>query len=148
MIWTRAAHQSAKFQTIDCSCEVSPGEMCFLIGLFYWKYIKFRLRIYTDELCLMALKSDAKFKEQLIYWFNTNKNMVNVDLSTRISQNLHFDWFLFCKKYNVRPKKVQRSYFSWYWRLIQSLMEQFLQIFTRTLQILKIGTLIASFYPK
>ena len=25
MIWTKGAHQSAKFQTFDCSCKISPN---------------------------------------------------------------------------------------------------------------------------
>ena len=24
MIWTKGAHQSAQFQTFDCSCKISP----------------------------------------------------------------------------------------------------------------------------
>ena len=69
----------------------------------------------------MTLKSDAKFEEQLVYCFKNDKNLVNFDLSTRNSQNFHFDWFLLCKVYNVWPKKVQRNYLSWHWRVMQNL---------------------------
>ena len=49
----------------------------------------------------MTLKSDAKFEENLIYYFKNEKNLVNFDLSTRNSQNFYFDWFLLCNVYNV-----------------------------------------------
>ena len=54
--------------------------------------------------------------------------------------------------------KVKRSYISWQSRLMQHLIENWLvlsqmtwgiqEIFTRTLESLKIGTLMGSFYPK
>ena len=36
-------------------------------------------------------------------------------------KNLHFGWSLLCKVYNVWPNKVQRSYLSWHWRVMQNL---------------------------
>ena len=69
----------------------------------------------------MTLKIDAKFEEKLICCFKNDKNLVNFDPSTRKSQNLHFHWFLLCKVFNVWPEKVQRSYLSWHWRVIQNL---------------------------
>ena len=59
MIWTKGAHQSAKFQTFDCSRKISP--------------------------------------------------------------NLYFDRLLLLKVYKISAKKVQRSYVSWYWRVMQNL---------------------------
>ena len=53
----------------------------------------------------MTLKSDAKFEEKMICCFKNNKNLLNFDLSTRNSQNFHFNWVLLCKVYNVWPKK-------------------------------------------
>ena len=71
---------------------------------------------------------------------------------------LHFDWFLLCKVFNVWPKKVQRSYLSWHWRVIQNLKKNWLvvwkmtsgiwQIFTRTLESVKIGTFMGPFCQK
>ena len=49
----------------------------------------------------MALKNDAKFEEIMICCFKNNKNLMTCDLSTQNSQNLHFDWLLLCKVYNV-----------------------------------------------
>ena len=44
MIWTKGAHQSAKFQTFNYSCKFH--QICTLIGSFCWKYIKFQLKKY------------------------------------------------------------------------------------------------------
>ena len=41
----------------------------------------------------MTLKSDEKFEKKLIC-FKNNNNLASFDLSTRNSQNFHFDWFL------------------------------------------------------
>ena len=35
-------------------------------------------------------------------------------------KNLHFDWSLLCKVYNVWPEQVQKSYISWLWRVMQN----------------------------
>ena len=43
----------------------------------------------------MTLKSDSKFEKKLICCFKTDKNLVNLELSTQNSQNFHFDWLLF-----------------------------------------------------
>ena len=61
------------------------------------------------EICLMIPKSGAKFEEKLIFYFKNDKNLVNFDLTTKSLKNLHFDWSLLNKVYNVSPKKVQRS---------------------------------------
>ena len=71
----------------------------------------------------MTLKSDAKFEEKLICCFRNDKNLVNFDLSTQNSQNVHFDWFLLREVYNVLPKNVLRSCISWHWRVMQNLMK-------------------------
>ena len=59
------------------------------------------------------------------------KNWFVISKMTRISiiltrvlkslKHLHFDWFLFCKVFNVWPKKVQRSHLSWHWRVVENL---------------------------
>ena len=38
----------------------------------------------------MALKSDTKFEEKLIFYFKNEKTLVNFDLNTQNSQNSHF----------------------------------------------------------
>ena len=157
MIWTKGAHQSAKFQTFNCSRKVSPN--LYFDRLLLLKVYKILVKkVYTKELCLMTLKIDAKFEENLICCFKNDRNLLNFDPSTRSLKNLHFRWFLLCKVFNVWPKKVQRSYLSWYSRVMQNLRKNWLvvwkmtwgtwQIFTRALESLKIGTLMESFNPK
>ena len=73
-------------------------------------------------------------------------------------KNLHFNGLLLPKYIMFELRKVQRSNFWWHWRLMQNLKENWLvlpkmtwriwQTFTRALESLKIGTFMASFYPK
>ena len=116
MIWTKGAHQSAKFQTFDCSRKISPN-LYFDRLLLLKVYKILAKKVYTEELCLMTLKIDAKFEEKLICCFKNDRNLVNFDPSTQSLKNLHFHWFLLCKVFNVWPKKVQRIYFLWHWRV-------------------------------
>ena len=72
MIWTKGAHQIAKVQTFVCSHKISPKSS------LYWNYIKFWLKS-AEELRLMTLKIDAKYKEKLIcskmtrIWWNLTR---------------------------------------------------------------------------
>ena len=71
--------------------------------LFLLKVYKILAKnVYTDEeLCLMTLKIDAKFEENLIYCFKNDRSLVNFDPSTQSLKNLHVHWFLLCKVFNV-----------------------------------------------
>ena len=64
MIWTKGAHQSLKFQTFDCSHKISPN-LYFDKLLLLKVYKILAKKVYTEELCLMTLKIDAKFEEKL-----------------------------------------------------------------------------------
>ena len=88
----------------------------------------------------ITLKIDAKFEEKLICCFKNDKNLVNFGLNTRNSWNFYFDWFLLCKVYNVWPKKVQRSYLSWHWRVMQNLKKNRLLVWKMTVGIWQIFT--------
>ena len=67
----------------------------------------------TEELCLMTLKSDARFEEKPIFGSKNNlRNLVNFNASSGKSENLHFDVLLLLKVYYVRTIKVQRKYLS------------------------------------
>ena len=82
MIWTKGAHQSAKFQTFDCSRKISPN--LYFNRFLKLEYIKFSLKS-TEELCFMILQTDAKFEEKLICCFRNDKNLMKFDLSTQNS---------------------------------------------------------------
>ena len=44
-------------------------------------------RKFTEELCVMTMKNDAKFEEELTFHFKTDmRNLTNFDPSTRKSQ--------------------------------------------------------------
>ena len=49
----------------------------------------------TEELCVMAMKNNAKFEEELTCHFKTDmRNLTNFDSSTQKSKKLLFNWLL------------------------------------------------------
>ena len=80
MIFTKGAHHSAKFQTFDCSGEISPN--LYFDRLLLLKVYKVSAKKSMEEICLMISKSGAKFEEKLISCLKNDKNLVNFDLST------------------------------------------------------------------
>ena len=59
----------------------------------------------------MTLKGDAKFKGKLTRGLkNDIRNLVNFHVSSRKSENLHFDRILFSKAYEYLDEKVKKSY--------------------------------------
>ena len=61
----------------------------------------------------MTLTGDAKFKGTLTRGLkNDIRNLVNFHVSSRKSENFHFDGILVSKAYKVFDEKVQKSYFS------------------------------------
>ena len=65
MIWSKETHLSAKFQTFDCPCEISPN--LYFDRLLLLKVYKISgKKVERIYLCLMTLKNDAKFEEKLI----------------------------------------------------------------------------------
>ena len=156
MIFTKGVHQSAKFRTFDCSGEIWPN-------------------LDVDRLLLLKVQKISTKKTKRIYvvWYwiveqNLKENQLFVSKMVRIwwiliqapksLKDLHFDWFLLCKVYNVWPKKVQRSCIAWLWRVMQNLRRNSLvvwkmtwgiwEIFIKTLESVKIGTFMGYFFPK
>ena len=144
MIFTKEGHESAKFQAINGSGEISPN-------------------LYFDRLLLLKVYkiSAKKVQGSHISWYwrvmqNFKKNGFVVKM-TRIwliliralksLQNVHFDWSLSCKVYNVWPKKVQRSYLSWHWRVMQNLNKNWFEVWKMTwgtIENVKISTFMGS----
>ena len=61
---------------------------------------------FTEELCAMTMKNDAKFKEEFTFRFKIDiRNLANFDLSTWKSQNFYFNALLLNKVYIVWAKK-------------------------------------------
>ena len=71
----------------------------------------------------------------------------NLRLSS--SQNLYFDRLFLLKVYKISAKKVQRSYVSWHWRMIQNLKKnQFGEFWFKHSKDSKIYTSIGPFCAK
>ena len=65
----------------------------------------------SEELCVMTLKGDAKFKGKLTYCLkNDLRHLVNFHASSRKSGNLHSDGVLLCKSYKYLNEKEKKSY--------------------------------------
>ena len=57
---------------------------------------------FTEELCVKTMKNDPKFEKELTCRFKIDmSNLTNFDLSTRKSQNFHFNGLFLTKVYNV-----------------------------------------------
>ena len=83
---------------------------------------------FTEELCVMTMKNNAKFKEELTFHFKTDmRNLTNFDSSTWKSKKIAlYNWLLWPKYIMFELRKVQRSYVWWHWRLMQNLKEKWL----------------------
>ena len=89
---------------------------------------------------------------------NDVRNLVNFNLSSDKSENLHFDVLLLSIAYKVSAKKVQKNYLSWHWKKIQTLKKNWLFIWKMTwgiwwtltwaVESLKICTLMGYFCRK
>ena len=66
-------HHSTKFQTFDGSREISPN-------LYSDRLLLLKVYQISEELYLVTLKSEAKFKEKTICCFENDKNLVSFDL--------------------------------------------------------------------
>ena len=93
------------------------------LGLWWGLFTQYRKCMslkFTEELCIMTIKNDAKFEEELTSRFKIDT--ANWQILTRALEclkNLHFDGLLLTKVYNVWANKVQKSYVWWHWKLIK-----------------------------
>ena len=72
----------------------------------------FQLEI-SEELCVMTLKGDAKFRRKLTNGLkNDLRNLVNFRASSRKSVNLNFDGLLLSKAFKDLDEKEKKSYVS------------------------------------
>ena len=77
----------------------------------------------------MTLKGVAKSKQKLTCGLeNDIRNLVNFHASSWKSENLHFDWIHLSKACKYLDEKVQKSYVSWHWRVMQSLKKNWLLV--------------------
>ena len=98
--------------------QIKFPQICTLIGSFCWKYIKFQLKRYRG-VCLIILMESLK-KKRFVVSKMTRIWWILIQ-ALKSFQNLHFDWSLSCKVYNLWPRKVQGSYISWHWKFMSNL---------------------------
>ena len=134
------------------------------IGTLWDHLIKSRKSMslkFTEEVCVMTMKNDAKFEEKLTCRFKIDmRNLTNLTRALERLQNFHLNALLLNKVYIAWAKKVQTGYLSRHWREIQSLernqlvvsklTQKIRQILTRTLESLNIlcldGLLVTKVY--
>ena len=80
MIFTKGTHHSAKFQTFDCSGEISPN--LYFDRLLLLNVYKVSAKKSKEELCFIIPKSGAKFEEKLNFCFKNDKNLTNFHQNT------------------------------------------------------------------
>ena len=128
-------------------------------------------KLYIDGLFLSKAYnvSARKFQRNYVSWHwrvmqnlkltcglkNNLRNLLNFHASSWKSKNLHFDGLLLSKAYKDLDEKVQKSYVSWHWRVMQSLKKNWLLvpkmtwgiwwILMRAVASLKICTLMCYF---
>ena len=72
----------------------------------------FELKI-TVELCVLTLKVDAMFIKKMTAGLkNDVRNLVNIYVCSRRSENLHFHRLVLPKAYKFSDGKTQKSYTS------------------------------------
>ena len=76
-----------------------------------------------EKLCFITLKSDAKFEEkQTYFWFQRRHQDFGEFWPNHSKvQKLHFNGLFLSKVFEVWAKKIQRSYLSWHWTVMQNL---------------------------
>ena len=75
-------------------------------ALFVQNIYCFSLKL-SEELCIVAVKGVAKFKQKLTCGLkNDIRNLVNFHVSSWKSENLHFDWNHLSKAYKYLDEKV------------------------------------------
>ena len=83
MIWTKGAHRSAKFQTLNCSHKISPN-------LYFDRFLRV-YKILAKEVPRNYVSWNGRLmqnlkKKTLICCFKNDKNLVKFDPSTQNSQ--------------------------------------------------------------
>ena len=97
---TKGAYQSTHLVKFHVS-SAKPDILHF-DGFFLPKSYKVSAKKSTEELYLVTLKSDSKFKEKRTCGFKYDmKNLMNFNASSGKSENLSFDVLLLSKAYYI-----------------------------------------------
>ena len=82
----------------------------------------------TEEWCKVWRKTDPWFQ-------NDMRNLVNFNVSSGNSGNLHFDVLLLSIAENVSAEKVQQNDLLWHWKKMQTLKKNWLFLWKMTWRI-------------
>ena len=88
------------------------------MGSFCPKHILFQLETFRGFMCH---DTEGCCKVYI-------RNLVNFYASSWKSKKWHFDWIRLSKVYKYLDEKVQKSYVSWNWRVMQSLKKNWLLV--------------------
>ena len=143
-------------------CKFSPEHpKVSTLELWWDPFVQSRkcMNLTFTEDCVMTMKNDTKTEEELTCRFKLTWGTSQI--LTRALESLKhlcFNWLLVTKIYIVWATKVQRSFLSWHWRVMQILKKNWVvvwkktweiwQIFTRAVKSVEIGILMVSFCPK
>ena len=90
-----------------------------LMGSYDPKWKMYELKIYSGAMC-HDKKKDVKSEEELTCQIKIDMRKLWLEHS-KVSKVCILMGLLLTKVYNFWPKKVQRSYLSWHWRVMQNL---------------------------
>ena len=101
-------------------------KVCTLMGSFCPKNVMFQLENFS---WIMCHDTEGWCKGKLTHGLkNDIRNLINFHVSSRKSENLHFDWIFLSKAYNDLDEKIQKIYVSWHWRVVQSFKKNWLLV--------------------
>ena len=121
IISAKVVYQSTNLVKFHLSSQKSEIFHCG--GLLLEKSNKVSAKtVYTEYLSPIALKSDAKFKRKTDMWFQIwHEEFGEFSPNYLKVRKLYFDGLFLSKVYEVWAKKIQRSYLSWHWTVMQNL---------------------------
>ena len=139
--------------------STQKSEKLYIDGLFLSKAYNVSARKFQRNYVSWHWRVVQSLKKKLtLNSKNDMRNLVNFNLSSGKSENLHFDVLLLSIAYKVSAKKVQKNYLSWHWKKIQTLKKNWLFIWKMTwgiwwtltwaVESLKICTLMGYFCRK
>ena len=86
----------------------------------------------------MTLKGDVKLKWKLTRDLKNDKEFDEFSCKQLKVWKFAVDWFLFSKAYKTLDEKLQKSYLSWHWSVMENLKKNWLLVSKMTWQISQI----------
>ena len=136
-------------ETFECSDQNS------LNSCHFWNKLVFPQILHDSSVSWDITKHSAFFLAEILCTFN-KRSLLKYFCTLHFFWIMHFDELLLWKSYKVLVKKVQKSYLSWHWRVMQSLKKNWLVvsnvtwgiwcIFTKPLKSLFIGLFLSKVY--